>query len=279
MRSSSAPYFPASFAVSSLVFRFAESRLGKTMFFRRPVLARWWFKANAVHWRREGGYRDFVEWFIAKATTESHQTKTYEDAVGWALDTDGETLIQAGLGVAEPAAPGTRRGQLGLARRLRCPVLVIGGTKDEITPFADARLLAKATGGTLLPIEGGDHVPEARHPVEVNLAIRQFVDPTFRPDRRPHRNGGKRALFVSSPIGLGHTRRDIAIARELRALVPGLEVDWLAQDPVTRVLDRATASGCTRRASTWPARPRTSSPSPPSTTCTASRRCGTWTRS
>jgi predicted glycosyltransferase len=47
----------------------------------------------------------------------------------------------------------------------------------------------------------------------------------------------KRALFVSSPIGLGHAQRDVAIARELRALSPGVEIDWLAQDPVTRVLE------------------------------------------
>ena len=47
----------------------------------------------------------------------------------------------------------------------------------------------------------------------------------------------KRALFVSSPIGLGHAQRDVAIARRLRELVPGLEIDWLAQDPVTRVLE------------------------------------------
>ena len=40
-----------------------------------------------------------------------------------------------------------------------------------------------------------------------------------------------------SPIGLGHAWRDVAIARELRALVPELEIDWLAQDPVTRVLE------------------------------------------
>jgi predicted glycosyltransferase len=50
--------------------------------------------------------------------------------------------------------------------------------------------------------------------------------------RRP-----RRALYLSSPIGLGHARRDLAIARELRARVPGLEIDWLAQDPVTRVLE------------------------------------------
>jgi predicted glycosyltransferase len=47
----------------------------------------------------------------------------------------------------------------------------------------------------------------------------------------------KRALFISSPIGLGHAQRDVAIAKELRALVPDLEIDWLAQDPVTRVLE------------------------------------------
>src|SRR5262249_46634571 len=41
----------------------------------------------------------------------------------------------------------------------------------------------------------------------------------------------------SSPIGLGHGRRDIAITRELRKLHPDLQVEWLAQDPVTRLLD------------------------------------------
>ena len=44
-------------------------------------------------------------------------------------------------------------------------------------------------------------------------------------------------LYLSSPIGLGHGRRDIAIARELRKLHPDLQVDWLAQDPVTRLLE------------------------------------------
>jgi predicted glycosyltransferase len=44
-------------------------------------------------------------------------------------------------------------------------------------------------------------------------------------------------LYVSSPIGLGHAWRDVAIARELRKLHPDLQIDWLAQDPVTRVLE------------------------------------------
>jgi predicted glycosyltransferase len=46
----------------------------------------------------------------------------------------------------------------------------------------------------------------------------------------------RRALYISSPIGLGHAQRDVAIADELRALHPDLEIDWLAQHPVSDVL-------------------------------------------
>ena len=45
----------------------------------------------------------------------------------------------------------------------------------------------------------------------------------------------KRVLYISSPIGLGHAQRDVAIANELRKLHPDLQIDWLAQHPVTRV--------------------------------------------
>ena len=44
-------------------------------------------------------------------------------------------------------------------------------------------------------------------------------------------------LFVSSPIGLGHARRDLAIARELRRARPGIEIEWLAQSPTTALLE------------------------------------------
>jgi predicted glycosyltransferase len=47
----------------------------------------------------------------------------------------------------------------------------------------------------------------------------------------------RRALYISSPIGLGHAMRDAAIAAELRKLQPDLEIDWLAQHPVTAVLE------------------------------------------
>ncbi len=45
----------------------------------------------------------------------------------------------------------------------------------------------------------------------------------------------KRVLFVSGSIGLGHVMRDLAIARELRALGPA-DITWLAGAPADRVL-------------------------------------------
>jgi predicted glycosyltransferase len=56
-------------------------------------------------------------------------------------------------------------------------------------------------------------------------------------------------LYLSSPIGLGHARRDIAIARQLRSHHPDLQIDWLAQDPVSRAL--ADAGETIHPASAW----------------------------
>jgi predicted glycosyltransferase len=53
------------------------------------------------------------------------------------------------------------------------------------------------------------------------------------------RSRPRRALYLSSPIGLGHARRDLAIAQHLKQLHPDLEIDWLTQHPVTRVLEEA----------------------------------------
>ena len=200
-----------------------------------PPIAVSWAKANPAYWR-SGGYADFVDWWARKMLTEPHSTKQTEDAIAWSLETDGETLAMSTL--ARLAVPFTRKDQTALAKRVRCPVLVIHGTKDQITPYADGKALAKITGGRLETVQDAGHLPHARKPVQVNLAIREFVDGTPRRDPTVHRSDGrKRALYISSPIGLGHAQRDVAIARELRKLVDGLEIDWLAQNPVTRVLE------------------------------------------
>jgi pimeloyl-ACP methyl ester carboxylesterase len=215
-----------------------------------------WAKETRGYWRRD--WLGYLEFFFATCFTEPHSTKQIEDCVDWALDTDMETIL-AGFGgwetkIIDPAEVAA------LGPRVRCPVLVIHGTEDEQTDTGIGVALAHRLGGTLVLVEGGGHGPHARDPVKVNTLVAQFagvaqtgvaqtgvaedgVAPTgvtpspvtqtwTRALRRP-----KRALYLSSPIGLGHARRDVAIARELRRQVPGLEVDWLAQDPVTRVLE------------------------------------------
>ena len=194
-----------------------------------------WARFNAPYWQRD--YRGFVEFFMGQCLTEPHSTKQTEDAVGWALETDPDTLTATAL------APRLTRSEVHeLAGRLRCPVLVVHGDQDAISPHAVGTALADLTGGDLLTMVGCGHFPHAREPVAVNLALDEFLRRVAPPPARRRRwtrgmSRPRRALFVSSPIGLGHAQRDVAIARELRALQPDVQVDWLAQHPVTRVLE------------------------------------------
>ena len=190
-----------------------------------------WAKYNKHYWLCD--YPGFLEFFMSRIFTEPHSTKPIEDMVGWGLDTTGETLAVAQL--ADVLTPDHARE---LAGRIRCPVLVIHGSDDAVISSTRGVALAEHTGGGLVLLDGSGHAPHARDPVKVNLLLRDFVKPApparrwFRGKSRP-----KRALYVSSPIGLGHAQRDAAIADELRKLHPDLEIDWLAQHPVTAVLE------------------------------------------
>ena len=229
-----APWAPVS-RLASLRWRaMAHPRL-VPFALKPPISTRGWGKYNLAYWKA-GGYADFVQWWAERMLPEPHSTKQIEDSVAWSHDTDGATVAASTLGPL--AAPPTRKDQIALAERVQCPVLVIHGTEDRITPYADGKELARITGGRLETVEEAGHLPLARKPVQVNLALREFVEGRPRRDPTVHRSDGrKRALYISSPIGLGHAQRDVAIARELRGLVDGLEIDWLAQDPVTRVLE------------------------------------------
>ena len=190
-----------------------------------------WDRYNRHSWLRD--YRGFLEFFFSRMFNEPHSTKPREDCVAWGLETTPETLIATELGKSLDEA--TARD---LCRRITSPVLVIQGTKDRITGPSRGIALAEETGGELVLLEGSGHGPHVRDPVQVNLLLRDFIAPEPRPRRWVRgRSRRKRALYVSSPIGLGHAQRDAAIADELRKLHPDLEIDWLAQHPVTRVLE------------------------------------------
>ena len=195
-----------------------------------------WGKANRHYWLAD--YRGWVEFFMSQVFTEPHSTKPHEDGVAWGLDTTAETLLLTVPAVGEPGAADAEA----ICRLVRCPVLIVHGDQDGIVPYDIGVALARWTGGQMVTIHGGGHAPTLRDPVQVNLLIRNFAEsvghgvPTSRTWTRA-RDRRKRALYVSSPIGLGHVRRDLAIAAELRARHPELQIDWLAQHPVTLVLE------------------------------------------
>ena len=208
-----------------------------------------WAKENRHYWL--SNYRDFLEFFFAQAAYEPHSTKQREDCVGFGLETTPQTLlatVDAPEYLATLTADDPQVAEL--YRKIECPVLVIHGEQDQLVSPTRGVAVAKATGGELVLVEGGGHLLWARQPVKMNLLMRDFAERAFAkeepaPDGAAEsrkqrwtvaRRRRRRALYISSPIGLGHALRDVAIAEELRRLHPDLEVDWLAQHPVTAVL-------------------------------------------
>ena len=128
-----------------------------------------WAKYNRHYWLDH--YWDFLEFFFSQCFSEPHSTKPIEDCVGWGQETTPEVLItENGAHWADEA---TVRGWCAASH---CPVLVVHGVEDRISPLHRARALADATGGTLVVMEGAGHIPLARDPVRVNLLLREFVE-------------------------------------------------------------------------------------------------------
>ncbi|MEO8057062.1 MAG: alpha/beta fold hydrolase [Burkholderiales bacterium] len=175
----------------------------------------------------------YVDWFMSTIFSEPHSTKPYEDGVryGWATDAAVIDWVRQGWMNNDVRAA---------AQRVACPTLVIHGDNDRRVPYAKgADIHALVAGSRMLTIVGGGHVTAARDPVVFNRAVRDFVGGAPRNaswTRAMQRR--RKALFVSSAIGLGHVQRDLAIARELRKLQPDLDIDWFTVDPAAHYLER-----------------------------------------
>jgi pimeloyl-ACP methyl ester carboxylesterase/predicted glycosyltransferase len=185
-------------------------------------------------------HRRWIEFFFDAQLVEPHSTKQFDDAVGWAMESTGEIL--AASEEAQELDPPSRDQFAAQCRRIDIPILVIHGDRDVCQHVDKGRVFAELNGAELIIIEGSGHLALVRDPVRVNRAITDFVDRTLGAPMHSHTwtRGAcrrKKILYVSSPIGLGHVRRDLAIADELRQLHPDIQIDWLAQDPVTSVLE------------------------------------------
>lgn len=200
-----------------------------------------WSTFNARYWARdwEGG----AAFFIDQALSDAHSGQPIEDARSWARDADPRSAIALMVNAsrADRDSEGLRR----LVTSLPCEHLVVHGTEDGICDYSWGQALAEALEVPLHTIDGGGHCPQVRFPALVNGMICDFADevlghesasppPPPAPPVPP--SSGPRVLYLSSPIGLGHARRDLAVAHALRELVPDARIEWLAQDPVTRFL-------------------------------------------
>jgi pimeloyl-ACP methyl ester carboxylesterase/predicted glycosyltransferase len=214
------------------------ARMGATQFMAKRDSHEGWDKFNRDYWLQN--YPDFAAFFVRNIFSEPHSTRQIEEGISWAGDTTGAVLVKT---VEARAMAPKFDVSAEMYRKICCPVLFMHGDDDQIQPHARAQAaVAEVAGAELVTIAGGGHNLLGRYPAKANALIVDFLDRRLgiaAPARKAHprASGEKRALYLSSPIGLGHGRRDLAIVRELRKLHPDLQVDWLAQDPVTRLLE------------------------------------------
>ena len=89
------------------------------------TLARW-AKWNRHFWLRD--WPGFLEFFSTETFTEPHSTKQIEDAIGWGLETDPETITRG----MDADWPNDREQAQRLCAQVRCKPLVIQGSQDAI---------------------------------------------------------------------------------------------------------------------------------------------------
>jgi pimeloyl-ACP methyl ester carboxylesterase len=164
------PFFPAS-ARSVHMRLLLNPRLNGLVM--RPLPAYpGWLKFNPNYMTRD--YEGFLRWFVTRVNSDPHSTRPVESLTAYGLETTGAV---ASATVGSPQFR-TRRELLARARGVRCPTLVIHGTRDRITPYSDGKLLARTAGGELVAVPGGGHAIMARYPALMNTILRRFLEAT-----------------------------------------------------------------------------------------------------
>ena len=224
--------------------------------------------------------RDFLEFFFGQVFTEPHSTKQIEDCVGWGLETDaGDARAHATSGRAA-ARPRRVARALPPDRSARCSSST--ATEDAIRPHAVGEA---ARRGRPAARSSRSRAPGTARTRATRCASTCCCASSSRP--RPAPRALDRAAAARPQARALHLLADRARPRPARrrdraraARAPSRPRDRLARaapgDRRARGRGRARAPGEPRCSPTSRA---TSSPSPPSTTCTASRRGGGWTRS
>ena len=91
---------------------------GPYPFDAEPATPEGWAKWNRHYFLRD--WPGFVEFFFAQTFTEPHSTKQIEDAIGWGLQTDPQTILRG----MDAEWTNDRDSVLRLGAQVRCPTLV-----------------------------------------------------------------------------------------------------------------------------------------------------------
>ena len=127
-----------------------------------------WDKYNLAYWHDH--YPDFLDYFFEQAFSEPHSTKPREDSVGWGLET-GPAVLEAEARGPDPEVPDPE-----IFAQIKCPVLVIHGTKDRIQSYQVGVEAARLGNGALVAMAGSGHIPNVRDPVKVNRLLHRFAE-------------------------------------------------------------------------------------------------------
>ena len=196
-----------------------------------------WGKYNRHYWVEH--YEDFLEFFFSQCLTEPHSTKPHEDTVGWGLETDAPTLVATQLaprlrGEADVRAllsridcPDPRDPR---QRRSRAPVRIGCATRRAGERRARRHSRGRATS-PMPATRSRSTCCSATSSGCVRSAMTRDDAGRGRSRVAGARCTSPRRSASATPSATS------AIADELRALHPDLEIDWLAQHPVTAVLE------------------------------------------
>lgn len=117
--------------------------------------------------------REFVEAMLPKLLGDASRRRS--DLV----DTVRSLMASASLTavVAALHAMASRPDSTAVLTEIRCPVLLVAGSEDEITPPEITRRMGDAIAhSTVTIIEGAGHLPPIETPVEFNQAVSSFLN-------------------------------------------------------------------------------------------------------
>jgi len=121
---------------------------------------------------------------------------------------------------------------------LDIPVLIVAGKEDKVVlPSASEYLKQKIPNSKLILVPDSGHGFSHTWPYVCHHML-EFITPNTKKQKpKKEIDNVRRILWISSPIGLGHVKRDLSIANEIRKQIAAIEIDWLAMDPVKSALE------------------------------------------